>query len=122
MQARLGGRPDAGPLSCVTAQAGAARHDPAPEDEDSGRSPRLQAALTRQLEQHAADTTLLASQRARFATAAAAQQQQLASTQDGVADVAQEVLDAENFVSTSQANAGYGTAMPSVGRRLLGEL
>ncbi len=54
MQARLGGRPDAGPLSCVTAQAGAARHDPAPEDEDSGRSPRLQAALTRQLEQHAA--------------------------------------------------------------------
>ncbi len=70
----------------------------------------------------AADTRLLASQRARFATAAAAQQQQLASTQDGVADVAQEVLDAENFVSTSQANAGYGTAMPSVGRRLLGEL
>ena len=54
MQARLGGRPDAGPLSCVAAQAGAARHDPAPEDEDGGRSPRLQAALARQLEQHAA--------------------------------------------------------------------
>ena len=40
----------------------------------------------------------------------------------GVYHTTQEVLDAENFVSTSQANAGYGTAMPSVGRRLLGEL
>ena len=25
---------------CVTAQAGATRHDPAPEDEDGGRAPR----------------------------------------------------------------------------------
>ena len=105
--------------NALTAASGRVTAAMSAKDTEAARVKQLRAD---QLEQHAADTTLLASQRARFATAAAAQQQQLASTQDGVADVAQEVLDAENFVSTSQANAGYGTAMPSVGRRLLGEL
>jgi hypothetical protein len=79
-----------------------------------------------QLEQHIADTTLLAGQRDMFAKAAAAQQAELASTQGtGIPVVAQEVLDAENYVTTSQANAGYSemfAAPGGAGRRLLGEL
>jgi hypothetical protein len=79
-----------------------------------------------QLEQHNVDTTLLAGQRDMFARAAAAQQAELASTQGaGIPGVAQEVMDAENYVTTSQATAGYSEMLATpggAGRRLLGEL
>ena len=64
-------------------------------------------------------------QRDMFARAAAAQRAELASTQGaGIPGVAQEVVDAENYVTTSQANAGYSEMLATggAGRRLLGEL
>ena len=83
---------------------------------------RVSTLRTTQLEQHNVDTALLTSQRATFAAAAAAQKATLAATQGGIAGVAQEVLDAENIVSTSQATAGYTELLAtpaSAGRRLL---
>lgn len=87
---------------------------------------RVSGLRASQLEQHNTDTTLLAGQRDMFAQAAAAQQATLAATQGtGIPGVAQEVLDAENYVTTSQASAGYTELLATpggAGRRLLGEL
>ena len=52
LQARLGGAPDHGPLSLAAADAGARLGVVDDEVEDGDRSPRLQRALCRQLEQH----------------------------------------------------------------------